>query len=370
MNSKNNIGTQIKSRLKHLSASPDDSVWENIEKELKKKRRKRILFFWWLSSGSLLTIALVTAIFYGYTTSKNPLQEKTNEINKSTTKKTTNENADYNKPSEKTLTSGISKEPQKPSASKKTYLLESLNNKNNSSKGTNNLVSKKNTFKNLDEINNSSSSVDNTLTLQDIKTDEEEELKHTVAEVKVKEDIKKPEELKEKQKDSTKSQDYSRWSFTPQGLLSYYGTFKSNASNNTNYNYGFLASYKMNSQFYARTGIRLLNLSQDINGLTREVTYYQFPLEIKYTPFQYKINPYAIGGFSYYSLRDSKTNSNTLDFQATVGLNAGLGAEIKLWKKTFINFESIFNYQLMPFSNKNDVKPYILNLSLGIEYRF
>ncbi|RZN82503.1 MAG: porin family protein [Winogradskyella sp.] len=367
MDSKNNIGTQIKSRLEHLSASPDASVWENIEKELKKKRRKRVIFFWWLSSGSVLTVALVTALFYGYSTSKNIHQEKTQDVKKTILQKNnTEDNTDLN---EELITSSKSEEQQKSSAPIKVNLLGPSKNKT-SSKAINESRNTENTSTIAKETNNTSSPTKESVTQQNNKTELEEELSIEVSDVTSNEETKKLKEIDEKQKDSTENKDKSRWSVTPQGLLSYYGTLKESSSNNTSYNYGFLASYKMNSQFYARTGIRLLNLNQDINGISREVTYYQFPIEIKYVPFQHKINPYAVGGFSYYSLRDSKTNVSNQDFQATVGLNAGLGAEVKLWKKTFVNFESIFNYQLMPFSQKSDIKPYILNLSLGIEYRF
>lgn len=401
MNKKNNIGNDIKSRLANSTAIPDDSVWLNIEKELKKKRHKRLLIFWWLSIGSLFIISLLILFVFNNESILIDKSNHNNPITKSIDNNTKNTSISNNKEDTvntlkkqdtinniysinkiSSLNSSLEQKENNhnSNSSNSSYSDNSPNNPsfNNSSKTNKADKAKEYYFQSsTDKKNNTSSLLDKSK-----KTNQNINTKITEDEISKESMLKKPstetndinkkedKELKERLKDSLKNSDFSRWSINPQGILSFYGAFGESTKNNSNYNYGFLASYRVNTKLYIRTGFKQIKLKQDIDDINREVTYYQFPLEVKYSPFSNKINPYIIGGFSYFNYVESKTNSITDNFNTTIGINSGLGLESKLWKKTYINIEGTFDYQLMPFSSQNSTKPYILNLSLGIEYRF
>jgi hypothetical protein len=201
------------------------------------------------------------------------------------------------------------------------------------------------------------------------KEDKEKVSKDSIPSEKIKENkIKKTEKLK----DSTKVEDKSRWSFTPHVLMSNYGALNTTTSDIQSFNYGLLASYRMTKSAYIRIGIRRLDLQQTINSESENrVQYLEFPLEIKYAPFDKKINPYFTGGLSYFVLQDSSPESlNSSYYKATLGFNIGLGVETRLIDNFYLNLETYFNYQLKPFISENETKSYTLSIQTGIEYRF
>lgn len=375
MDLQNNIGKHIKTKLEDLYASPDASVWQNIEAELKRKKRRR-LFVWWFFGGASLVAAVLLFNFPFYQN-----MDMDNPNNSNTILSTETRNSKTHKTiSEKEIKTedfiATEDELEIPTNETNAYgNAPQASNKTNS-KSNKKLKRFKSVFTNQNSEETASNDTNTSNQIVETKTKEFEKTIDTLFVVDVvdkdeTEDFsKKRDDFKEKLKDSIGDKSSSRWSVTPQGILSYYGSFKGSTSNNTSYNYAFLASYKMNSKLYARTGVRVLNLNQNSNGTEREIRYLQFPLELKYAPFQNKLNPYAIGGFSYYSLKKTSDNNASENFQATTGLNLGLGLETKIFNNIYINTEGIFNYQIMPFSEQNDVKPYLLNFSLGIEYRF
>lgn len=64
MNTKKDIGSQIKTLLENQNVSPSHSLWSNLEEELKRKKKKRKLSLIWLSSG-LVSITLLIFMFFG-----------------------------------------------------------------------------------------------------------------------------------------------------------------------------------------------------------------------------------------------------------------------------------------------------------------
>jgi len=74
---------------------------------------------------------------------------------------------------------------------------------------------------------------------------------------------------------------------------------------------------------------------------------------------------------SFFSLKESNfNNSLNRDYQTPFSLNAGLGLEVKVLDKLYLNTEGNFNYQLQPFKGDNEIKPYIYSIQFGIEYKF
>ena len=375
MKNNNNIGAEIKSKLQGLDAKPDALVWQNIEKELKAKKRRRYFFIWISLLGVLV---LMTPFIFSESKGTNtPEVTEIKQIENSILHKESDSNNNLTVIDSTTLDSTKSSDKlfakqneEKNNLKQPATYYKTQNNSSISKKD--NLVS--------DIISPQTDSISNfkSITLVSDNTTKKDDATTAKNQDSVQQILKTHTTKKSDEKDVAKTErdsikthnESSRWSIMPQAFLSYYGSFNNTSKNNTSNNYGFLASYRINSKVYIRTGIRVLNLQQEINMSFNEVTYYQFPLEIKYAPFTYKINPYVLGGFSYYNLKDSNISNVSNELQATVGFNLGLGAETKLFKNTFISFESNFNYQLMPFSGQNNNKPYILNFALGLEYRF
>lgn len=63
MDTNKDIGSQVKEALENHTVSPSDSIWQQLEGDLKKKKKKRRVFFFWLASG-LGTAALLFFILF------------------------------------------------------------------------------------------------------------------------------------------------------------------------------------------------------------------------------------------------------------------------------------------------------------------
>ena len=154
-----------------------------------------------------------------------------------------------------------------------------------------------------------------------------------------------------------------------------YDAFDQNTSNNTSFNYGLLAGYRLKNRVFIRTGIKNINLNQtfikDSIQIKNQVKYLEFPLEIKYVTKEAKLSPYLSGGISYFMLQDAKTNNeNNSDYGSTFSLNAGIGLEYELSENILFNLEPNFTYQLQPFKRNDDISPFIFSVNFGIIYRF
>lgn len=426
METKKDIGAAVKHRLEPFKDSPDDIVWSNIEAQLKKKKKRRGIIFWFSGAGftALLLLMLLINPFNNSIENNIPETEiqTVNSSNNSTNKQSTIPKNKINSDSKNSTKPGININLEESSVD--IVAKEQSISKTNTTKALerSNLKSEK------DQISNSNnnhtprlnaqpkvaiskiSDIPNITSDKDEDEDEDENVKELTndntsaitknekrstraiaiakrdsliaSNKKIRDSIKEErqskrlvseEEIEEKIKDSITEDDQSRWSITPQAILSYYGALNTKTTDNFSVNYGVLASYRMTEDTYLRIGVRKLNLNQtlDADGTERLVEYLEFPLEVKYTPRDHKVNPFVIGGLSYFKLQDgSNNNSNNFEYRATMSLNLGLGLETKLFKDVYFNIESIFNYQVKPFTQKNNVEPFIFSINTGIEYRF
>lgn len=380
---KKDIGTLVKNRLDGFKSSPDEFVWSNIETQLKKKKKKR-LFILWLS-GLGLSVLLFLMLTYGSlhnTTSidrehADEVISETNTTNVSNTKERSSETqllySDDTQEASHTISKEYHHKSSKDKLTKSPY--KAPKQKNNTNKSFN--------YKEHNPIHkNSIQSL--TKKKEAITSANQYTAKNTPKALTLIDSISKIEQnpvkvlnksimrtSKEKVVDSLTSSNRSRWSVTPHALITYYGTLSAKSNDNFSINYGLLLSYRATELTHIRTGVRKLNLNQTIDNSQINVEYLEFPLEIKYAPLNKKLNPYLTGGIHYFlPLRSKLGNQTNLDFNNTFSLNFGLGIEYELIKDFRFNIEPSFNYQIKPFSQNNDINPFIFSLHAGIEYRF
>jgi hypothetical protein len=377
MKSKEDIRLAVKSKLSQLKESPDDIVWTNIEKHLRKKKKRRALIFWLI--GGLIGLFMGVFWYASNFNSQNEIKTTNNKLNDTQTTNKSIITSDND--SDQKL---IANEDKNSTSINENTTLTKLTSENFKDKIASN---DSNALKEQIQNNKTKKSIQESLLLEEspsnkkevtiltesndefTKEDKEKVSKDSIPSEKIKENkIKKTEKLK----DSTKVEDKSRWSFTPHVLMSNYGALNTTTSDIQSFNYGLLASYRMTKSAYIRIGIRRLDLQQTINSESENrVQYLEFPLEIKYAPFDKKINPYFTGGLSYFVLQDSSPESlNSSYYKATLGFNIGLGVETRLIDNFYLNLETYFNYQLKPFISENETKSYTLSIQTGIEYRF
>nr|WP_321231899.1 porin family protein [uncultured Psychroserpens sp.] len=399
MDTKKDIGAALKHRLEDFKSSPDDLVWNHIEVQLKKKKKKR--FFILLFSG--LGLSAILLLLY----INNPLQHTienevpkmntvisdfTNEIATNKNSNTTESNTsktDYNNEND-TLhpfqkldtnqkTTPIATQERQASSIKNKI---ANHNKNVIIQQQNTIRSnphlKDDTRVDLDHTENNTSDKTNSLIthLTTEKITRKDSLITSHSTENQQDSIPKQEALtklvsEEKEKDSIQQNNSSRWSVTPQAILSYYGALSSKSNANFSLNYGLLLSYRVTDDTFLRIGVKKLDLKQSIDGFDINTNYLEFPLDIKYTPFDKKLNPYFTGGISYFVLQDATINNqNNSNYKSTYSLHVGLGFEYKLIKNFYLNLESNFNYQIKPILQNNTINPFILSINTGIEYKF
>ncbi len=349
MKTNKDIGAALKHRLDHFKNSPDDLVWNKIETQLQKKKRKKTLILW-LSGLSISTILLVFWL-------SNPFQ---NTIDSGIQKTNPNISDHNTKPS--TEKDSFSSRYNTPIILK--IEKDNVNYKNKSITNKKSGLNSKINFNSTPSIKKSS--------LNNKKPNE-------IATIIMNESIKKDglfksnipkkqqdslsvvdEELKLTSEEEEEEESVSRWSITPQSTLAYY-------SNNFTLNYGVIFSYRVNEKIFLRIGARKLNLKQTIDNFQINIEYLELPLKVKYAPFDKKINPYFTGGLSYFILQ--KATINNQDYMTPISLNAGIGAEHKLYKDLLFTIDSNLNYQIKIVS-KNNISPFIFSINVGIEYRF
>lgn len=424
MDTKSNFGDIVNNRLQTLKESPDDLVWQNIELELKRKKKRKAIIFWLsgLGLGVLLFLLMLVNPFSKTVknhianpqlnviddTAKHPFSEGT-KTPPAVTDEQVESHVDGSSPKEKTSTiiennpmddtnadPFATTSPKKAQEGKlnttlvtKTQKNDVPNSNNRSKSGASKISSSKENSSRFAENPQEKSNLitQDRKTIDRLRSNIIDTAKHdsiTVANQKVKDSINglhQSNELasheSETRKDSSLTKHQSKWSVTPQFIVSNFGAFNSKTSNNISTNYGILVGYQATEDIHLRFGARRLYVKQTIDSVQNNVDYLQFPLEVKYTPFKKKISPYAIAGFSYYHLKDYSnnvpmplSNTNYIDYASGFGLNFGLGIEGKIFNKTFLNLESNFYYQFKPNNQYNAINTYILSVNLGIEYRF
>lgn len=416
METKKDIGVAIKHRLTAFKDSPDGIIWNTIEGELKKKKKRRALFLWFTGFG----FATLILGFWLINPNKSAVEKdnldremNTVDTNKTSTNKTKSDpniirfdsnpsiqtapvthliessenrliNKDAVSDSNRTMISERSNKAtdkqQLPNSNyTQNYSLKNEPNSTiNSTSDVSNSSSDKTTSLNVQKADTTTliikSKQRNTRDIMIAKRDSlavNKRIRDSIKKTRQSQNRFSEEKTEKTTTDSITEDEQSKWSITPHTTLSYYGSFNNKTTDNFTLNYGVLASYRMTPNTYIRIGVRQLNLQQTIENATHKLEYLEFPLEIKHSPFHKKINPYLTGGFSYFILQNTSTNNlNTTDYSATLSINLGLGIETKLFKKIYFNLEPKFNYQLKPFTDENAVKPYILSIQSGIEYRF
>nr|WP_321248247.1 outer membrane beta-barrel protein [uncultured Psychroserpens sp.] len=407
MKNNQDIGSALKGKLEGLQNSPDDFVWDAIEEKLKKKKRR--LLFWYFTFG-LGTIVLALILFNPFSIfNDNDLKsldqnieiveqehnsKKSSVINfedKNATKESnTILNTNNQSPDDTVSTTIDSLILNKKSAPNTRRSNNTLDNVATSEK-----QKRTNTLLNQNKSNPSSQSIGlpaNATNINDLKSLEKatyieekrkvtERLKEKASDSLLKiEDvavtISEEEEIEDlldknkKIKDSV-TERIIRWSIHPQLIQSNYGAFKADTRDNTSTNYGLLLGVRMTNKTFLRFGVRKLDLMQTVNNVSNNVSYLEFPLEVKYFLRDKKFNPYITGGVSYFMLEEqSFQNPVNIEYSDNFSLNFGLGLEHKLFNRFYINIESKFNYQIEPITSNIDYTPYILSISTGIDYRF
>ena len=116
--------------------------------------------------------------------------------------------------------------------------------------------------------------------------------------------------------------------------------------------------------------------------IIQSISYYEIPLELKYSLLNKRIGVNLIGGLSTLFLGNNDVAVEAGSFQSTLGeannltsvsfsTNVGLGFDYKLSKKFKFNIEPMFKYQLNPYTDSSiNFKPYYLGVYTGLSYKF
>ena len=418
MDTKKDIGSQVKTLLEKHTVSPNDSIWLNLEGELKRKKKKRRLFFLWFSSG-LAAVILLLGLLFNNNLESNSINnniintsvtnDKHKESNISNSKITINNKKGIS--SEVSVKNSLNKKDinnnKKISAHKKS-LSENRNIKQSSEE-------KITSFKNYSIEKNNDSKTNVLYNLNEIKNDLSEknvDIRNpkgtSITEVKPNKDFDKTtkkinnnltEKSTEKKIDSTlakvgntetkkkgegkegEEEVLNRWSIFPHTSLDFYGSFNESFNKSTTINYGVYLGYLASKDITLRIGVNKLNFkySQIENNeqYSQEVNYLELPLEVKYKIIDKKINTSILFGFSYLILDDATiiTNQNTVSNKSyfedsNISLNIGLGIQTKLYKRLYFNVEPIFKYHLKPHRDKSGFSVFNVSILTGIEYKF
>ncbi|HLP63374.1 outer membrane beta-barrel protein [Flavobacterium sp.] len=245
--------------------------------------------------------------------------------------------------------------------------------------------------------------------------------------------------LKGKEKESTQKQKINRWQVTPNLAPVYFGSFANGSplddmlnSNtktyNTNMSYGVGVNYAVSKKVKIRTGINVLNVDYDTQGivfyqqenaktmkninpttqgamiqikplsyvdtqldrvvserfdgvLTQKMGYIEMPVELSYKVLDKKFGVELIGGFSTLYLNNNEVFLKTDGFNLKIGeannlnnihfsSNFGVGFNYKLFKNFDARIEPSFKYQINTFSSTTEFRPYIFGVYSGVSYRF
>lgn len=400
MEIKNDIGKSVRKRLEDIQASPDDTIWENIEYELNKERDDRKpIFIWWRYGVGLLILLLS---FFGAFSllSKNEInneQIKTTKIKSkeqlltspsSTSSDKTGYNSDQlitENENQKAITGSNHSESLKNTTS---YIQNNIKSKKatkaNSSSTTNiqrTILDEEspNTYLNEKDISDNEISKQTTLSNDSISKEELKKIKKLELESALLEN----EDLK---KDSIKKKsDTNKWSVYPNVALTSYGAFGKSFTDQTTFNFGIYVTYFGSERLNIRLGLNRLNLNQswteNSNHYTQKVNYTEASLELRYFALKKKVSPFITGGFGYHFLNKAELESkvgesisiikNDTEFQNnSASINFGLGVQVNLIPHFYLNLEGGFKYYFSQYKNPPDFDPYTITIMSGIEYKF
>lgn len=311
MDNKKHIDRLFQEKLKDFEAVPDNSVWENISKELNKdKRDRKIIPFWWRFGGVAAGLVLIITLGINFfpnnnnaiqNNSKNPIvdsntlqniesNESINNNSNSTDSSVQKDETIFNINNKAIVTnSNLNKEENSKSIlSKNKSTINKLNPQNekvvaNNFKKSKTLDSqeilKESDINNVIENNNNSiesSVVQN----QNEKTNEELLLKNNESEDD-KVDLLKA--IEDKKEDLTKEDkdNYKKWSVASNIAPVYFNSLgegssiheqfnKNSKTGDINMSYGVSASYAVTKKLKVRAGVNKVNLGYS----TKDVAIY------------------------------------------------------------------------------------------------
>ena len=429
MLNKSNIDKLFIDKLKSFQASPDEKVWQKIERKLKKKKQKKGIPIWWSYSG---IAALLILGFFLFPISDNEFNEIENNvvsspkqlnIKKELLEKKGNRNLN-NANKIYTAEKKIKVSSQKENSSSKKMTYDSKNNFQIA-------LLEKNKIKQF--IQPIAIHIENTFNIIEPKKlknktkglDFSKEVKDNIAML-----------LNEEKKNAKKKKN---WSISPLiGLLNSNSYTKSSPvssslSNSTKgdytYSYGLQVSYQLNRKYSVQTGLHFQEISYqnknlivalsninssninfdtrtnfdmiDLNSnvetsvnlsaanvvsrngnLNQRYGYIEIPIEIKYNLIEKNsFKTELIVGASSLFLNENETTLETESFSSSgkmnnlnnINFSANLGVlfSYKFDKKWALNFSPMLKSHLNTFNNNsNGFKPYYFGVYSGINLNF
>ena len=429
MLNKSNIDKLFIDKLKSFQASPDEKVWQKIERKLKKKKQKKGIPIWWSYSG---IAALLILGFFLFPISDNEFNEIENNvvsspkqlnIKKELLEKKGNRNLN-NANKIYTAEKKIKVSSQKENSSSKKMTHDSKNNFQIA-------LLEKNKIKQF--IQPITIHIENTFNIIEPKKlknktkglDFSKEVKDNIAML-----------LNEEKKNAKKKKN---WSISPLiGLLNSNSYTKSSPvssslSNSTKgdytYSYGLQVSYQLNRKYSVQTGLHFQEISyqnknlivalSNINSsninfdtrtnfdmielnsnvetsvnisaanivsrngnLNQRYGYIEIPIEIKYNLMEKNsFKTELIVGASSLFLNENETTLETESFSSSgkmnnlnnINFSANLGVifSYKFDKKWALNFSPMLKSHLNTFNNNsNGFKPYSFGVYSGINLNF
>ena len=429
MLNKSNIDKLFIDKLKSFQASPDEKVWQKIERKLKKKKQKKGIPIWWSYSG---IAALLILGFFLFPISDNEFNEIENNvvsspkqlnIKKELLEKKGNRNLN-NANKIYTAEKKIKVSSQKENSSSKKMTHDSKNNFQIA-------LLEKNKIKQF--IQPITIHIENTFNIIEPKKlknktkglDFSKEVKDNISML-----------LNEEKKNAKKKKN---WSISPLiGLLNSNSYTKSSPvssslSNSTKgdytYSYGLQVSYQLNRKYSVQTGLHFQEISyqnknlivalSNINSsninfdtrtnfdmielnsnvetsvnisaanivsrngnLNQRYGYIEIPIEIKYNLIEKNsFKTELIVGASSLFLNENETTLETESFSSSgkmnnlnnINFSANLGVifSYKFDKKWALNFSPMLKSHLNTFNNNsNGFKPYYFGVYSGINLNF
>ena len=115
--------------------------------------------------------------------------------------------------------------------------------------------------------------------------------------------------------------------------------------------------------------------------ILQNINYYEVPLELKYALSNNKLGVNIIGGLSTLFLGNNEISVKADNFNSVLGeannlssvsftTNVGLGLDYKISKRFLFNIEPMFKYQLNPYTDSSNFKPYYIGVYTGFSFRF
>jgi len=429
MLNKSNIDKLFIDKLKSFQASPDEKVWQKIERKLKKKKQKKGIPIWWSYSG---IAALLILGFFLFPISDNEFNEIENNvvsspkqlnIKKELLEKKGNRNLN-NANKIYTAEKKIKVSSQKENSSSKKMTYDSKNNFQIA-------LLEKNKIKQF--IQPIAIHIENTFNIIEPKKlknktkglDFSKEVKDNISML-----------LNEEKKNAKKKKN---WSISPLiGILNSNSYTKSSPvssslSNSTKgdytYSYGLQVSYQLNRKYSVQTGLHFQEISYqnknlivalsninssninfdtrtnfdmiDLNSnvetsvnisaanivsrngnLNQRYGYIEIPIEIKYNLIEKNsFKTELIVGASSLFLNENETTLETESFSSSgkmnnlnnINFSANLGVifSYKFDKKWALNFSPMLKSHLNTFNNNsNGFKPYYFGVYSGINLNF